>query len=100
MNPLNDDQLNELLRRSKEEPPQVSAGFNARVMQAYQRQLTSRIFQWRRLLASAALILVGVAADRALLITRADSVVTDRATVHPCTNSLNVPGLEKQEHQR
>ena len=118
MNPLNDDELNEMLRRAKLEPPKISPTFDTRMMQEYQRQVGSRsgwgwlgelghAFRWRSALGSAALILLGVFADRTLLATRAvitprgaDSpVVEERVVYQNCPVPSQGPGLTFNELQ-
>jgi hypothetical protein len=123
MNPLNDDELNELLRRAKAEPPKVSAAFEARVMRGYQQQTSaSRPSLWRRLwapagyghplrlrtaLAAVVLILAGAIADRTLLAVhafqspgKADSpVVEERVVYKDCPVPSQGPGLTFNELQ-
>jgi hypothetical protein len=123
MNPLNDDELNEMLSRAKQEPPRVSPAFDARMMREYERQVAAgqasvwrrlwaatelgHPFRWRSALGSAALILLGVFADRTLLATRAvitprgaDSpVVEERVVYQNCPVPSQGPGLTFNELQ-
>jgi hypothetical protein len=123
MNPLNDDQLNELLRRAKAEPPEASPAFTARVMRAYEQQvgparasLWSRLwspvdagypFRLRNLLAASALVLLGALADRTLLASHvlqgrraADRpVVEERVVYENCPVPSPGPGLTFNELQ-
>jgi hypothetical protein len=123
MNPLNDDELNELLRRAKAEPPKVSATFDARVMRSYQQQAGGgRSSLWRRLwgpadyaqwfrlrnaLAALVLILIGALADRTLLAAHAfgeppkvdPPVVEERVVYKDCPVPSQGPGLTFNELQ-
>jgi hypothetical protein len=122
MNPLNDDELNELLRRAKAEPPKVSATFDARVMRGYEQQSGVGRSLWRRLwnppdyghkfrlrnvLAAIALILVGALADRTLLAAHAfreppkvdPPVVEERVVYKDCPAPSQGPGLTFNELQ-
>jgi len=122
MNPLNDDQLNELLRRAKAEPPQASPAFDARVMRAYQQQaggdrlsLWARLwgpadslrFRLRNVLAAIALMLMGALADRTLLASHtlqtprdsATSAVEERVVYKDCPSPSQGPGLTFNELQ-
>ena len=119
MNPLNDDELNEMLRRAKLEPPKISPTFDARMMRGVSAASGVRVamgmahgawghpFRWRSALGSAALILLGVFADRTLLATRAvmtprgtDSpVVEERVVYQNCPVPSQGPGLTFNELQ-
>ncbi len=122
MDPLNNDQLNELLRRAKAQPPEVSPAFNARVMRAYEQQsgaghgsLWSRLwspldsgypFRLRNLFAAIGLILLGALADR-MLASRAPRapretappVVEERVVYKDCPVPSQGPGLTFNELQ-
>jgi hypothetical protein len=121
MNPLNDDELDEMLRRAKADPPKVSAAFEARVMRGYQN-LTGRssgwnrwlgamdfrqTFQLRNVLAAILLILIGVVADRTLLaahpvrqsLKEAEPVVEERVVYKDCPVPSQGPGLTFNELQ-
>ena len=120
MNPLNDDQLNELLRQAKAEPPRVSPAFPARVIEAYEQQ-AGRSSLWRRLwspvdsgypfrlrnlLAAIALIVAGALADRTLLASHAllaprdgSPVVEERVVYKDCPIPSQGPGLTFNELQ-
>lgn len=114
MNPLNDDELNELLRRAKAERPQTSEAFDVRLMRAYQDQtgspplwrrlwgerLSRQAFGLRNVLAAIVLILIGVATDRILLAahsvrdTRKEApAVVERVVYKDCPGSSQGPGL-------
>ncbi|HEV3199391.1 MAG TPA: hypothetical protein VGZ73_15915 [Bryobacteraceae bacterium] len=122
MNPLNEDELNELLRRAKAEPPKLSAGFDARVMRAYERQTAvvrpplwhrlwgpvdyGRRFRLRNALAALVLILIGALADRTLLAAHAfreprkpDPPVVERVVYKDCPAPSQGPGLTFNELQ-
>jgi hypothetical protein len=123
MNPLNDDELNELLRRAKAEPPKVSATFDARVMRSYQQQAgMGRSSLWRRMwnpadnghwfglrtvLAALVLILIGALADRTLLAAHVfreppktePPVVEERVVYKDCPVPSQGPGLTFNELQ-
>jgi hypothetical protein len=123
MNPLNDDELNELLRRAKSEPPQVSATFDARVIESFEQQAgRGRSAVWRRLLSPAGLgprlqlrnalaalllILIGAVADRTLLAAHAfrepakadPPVVEERVVYKDCPVPSQGPGLTFNELQ-
>jgi hypothetical protein len=123
MNPLNDDQLNEMLREAKAEPPKVSPTFTARVMRGYEQQVgAGRSSLWRKLwdpaasgyplllrnvLAALVLILIGALADRTLLASRAlvaprsiePPVVEERVVYKDCPVPSQGPGLTFNELQ-
>ncbi|HLK63098.1 MAG TPA: hypothetical protein VKU19_06640 [Bryobacteraceae bacterium] len=122
MNPLNDDQLNELLRQAKAEPPEVSPAFDARVMRAYQQQTGGQSvswwrrwwgpvawagsLRWRNVLAGIALVLSGALADHTLLASRAvpaprdsGSEVLERVVYKDCPAPSQGPGLTFNELQ-
>jgi hypothetical protein len=122
MNPLNDDELNELLRRAKSEPPRVSATFDARVMRGYRQAGAGGSSLWRRLwgpadsghpfrlrnaLAAIVLILIGALADRTLLAAHAareprrvdPPVVEERVVYKDCPAPSQGPGLTFNELQ-
>jgi hypothetical protein len=123
MNPLNDDELNHLLRQAKAEPPKVSATFDARVMRGYREQTgVGRSSVWERLwgsadygrplrlrnvLAAIVLILIGALADRTLLAAHAfreprrvdPPVVAERVVYKDCPAPSQGPGLTFNELQ-
>lgn len=123
MNPLNEDELNELLRRAKVEPPKPSAEFDARMMRGYRHQAgASHSSLWRRLwsvadsgyrfrlrnvLAAIVLILVGALADRTLLAAHAfreprrvdSAAVVEHVVYKDCPAPMQGPGLTFNELQ-
>jgi hypothetical protein len=78
MNPLNDDELNCLLRQAKEKPPKHSPELSGRVLEAYQRSRARPMTWWWLLLrpmsiplpvgvlAAILLVLAGTVGGRAL----------------------------------
>ncbi|HTS26969.1 MAG TPA: hypothetical protein VMH81_13930 [Bryobacteraceae bacterium] len=123
MNPLNDDQLDDLLGQAKAEQPQPSPAFSERVMRAYEEQTGRRAshrshgpgtgadpvapFRLRKLLAAAALILIGALADRTLQASHllgnprsADpATVVERVVYQDCPVPSSGPGLTFNELQ-
>lgn len=120
MNPLNDDELNELLRRAKAGAPHSSSRFKRRVMQAYRAE-TGQASLWQRLtggldaarpfrlpnlLAAVVLILVGAVADRTLLAARiavgtpkTPESIVERVVYKDCPAPSQGPGLTFNELQ-
>ena len=119
MNPLNDDELDALLRQAKSDPPAASAHFADRVMRGYDEQIAGSRF-WNQLLARplripagfgilAALVLlaIGAIAGRTWLAPpviagtrRVEApVMQERVVYRECTHTPDSGGLTFNELQ-
>ncbi len=104
MNPLNDDELDRLLRQAKPGGPRPSPALAERLMKSYRRQVplpAAGGFRWSQLVAAAVLILVGAVADRTLMAAhKPDSpVVEERLVYKDCPAPSQAPGLTFNELQ-
>ena len=119
MNPLNDDELNQLLRQAKADPPKASARFEKRVMRGYQAETgqtpawkrlwgldASRPFRPQNIVAAVILILTGVVADRTLLAAhslvvppKVEAPVVERVVYKDCPAPTQGQGLTFNELQ-
>jgi len=113
MNPLNDDQLDELLRQAKARPPEARPGWPARVLAEYRQQRVPML--WRRVmgarlripipaaaLAAALLVLLGAALHRPrppVIEVRevAAPVVRERVADRDCAAAPVVPPTQTAE---
>jgi hypothetical protein len=104
MSPLNDDELNSLLKQAKSKPPEPRPELTLRALRAYQQNVARRP-HWRRLLlrpvplplpvgilAAVLLILTGAAGDRAF---RRPSVVGQAPLVDGSTRDAGARCLSQ-----